>query len=152
MTLSAADRLDLSDLVHRYAAYVDVGHFDDVSELFTATGQLTLPKPPDSLGPCIRHEGRAGIRAAMSALDRSIRTHHAIVGEVYTDATLDGTATGYIAGVAHHWFDRGDRITDVVWYLHYVDEYLCTEAGWRIALRAVSIDAIETRPARQVRR
>jgi hypothetical protein len=37
MTLSLADRLDLSDLAHRYAAYADARRFDDVAELFTAT-------------------------------------------------------------------------------------------------------------------
>lgn len=152
MTLSIADRLDLSDLVHRYAAHVDARRFDDVAELFTATAQLTVPKPPESLGPSIRHEGRAGVRAAMASLGSVIRTFHAIVGEVYTDAKQDGTATGSIAGVAHHWIESDGKIIDVVWYLRYADEYRRTDTGWRIALRSLSIDALETRPARQVQR
>jgi hypothetical protein len=151
MTLSTADRLDLSGLVHRYAAYVDARQFDEVAELFTATGQLTVPQPPDCLDPVIRREGRAGVRAALASLGSVTRTHHAIVGEVYTDAATDGTATGSIAGVAHHWTQNDGRATDVVWYLHYYDEYHRTDSGWRIALRALSIDAIETRPAKLVR-
>jgi hypothetical protein len=91
------------------------------------------------------------VRAALASLGSVTRTHHAIVGEVYTDADSDGPATGSIAGVAHHWTENDGRITDLVWYLHYVDEYHRTDTGWRIALRALSIDAIETRPARQVR-
>jgi hypothetical protein len=151
MTLSIADRLDLSDLVHRYAAYVDARQFDEVAELFTATGQLIVSEPPNHLDPVVRHDGRAAVRSAMASLGSVTRTHHAIVGEVYTAADSDGTATGSIAGVAHHWSENDGRITDVVWYLHYVDEYRRTDTGWRIALRALSIDAIESRPARQVR-
>jgi hypothetical protein len=151
MTLSIADRLGLSDLVHRYAAYVDARRFDDVAELFTENAQLTVPEPPGRLGPAVRHDGRSGVRTAMAALGNLTRTHHAIVGEVYSDATPDGAATGDIAGIAHHWTDNGGQITDVVWYLHYADVYHRTETGWRIALRELSIDAIETRPARQVR-
>ncbi|HET9874299.1 MAG TPA: nuclear transport factor 2 family protein [Mycobacterium sp.] len=151
MTLSVADRLDLSDLVHRYAAFVDARQFDDVAELFTTTAQLTVPKPPETLSPSVRHDGQAGVRAAMASLGGVIRTQHAIVGEVYTEATSDARARGFIVGVAHHWTEHDGRITDVVWYLRYADEYQRTDAGWRIALRALSIDAIETRPAGQVR-
>ena len=150
MTLSVADRLELSDLVHRYAAYVDARRFDDVTELFTTTAQLAVPRPPETLTPCVRHDGRVEVRAAMAALGGVVRTHHGIVGEVYT-ATGEGTATGAISGVAHHWAGNDGRFTDVVWYLRYADEYLHTGAGWRIARRALSIDAIETCPARQVR-
>lgn len=152
MTLSVADRLDLSDLVHRYAAYVDARRFDDVAELFTATARLTVPKPPEDLGPSVRHEGRAGVHAALAALGSVIRTQHAIVGEVYTATAADDAATGSIAGVAQHWSEHDGQIVDVVWYLRYADEYRRTATGWRIALRALSIDAIETRPARQVQR
>ncbi|HEU4360452.1 MAG TPA: nuclear transport factor 2 family protein [Mycobacterium sp.] len=151
MTLSVVDRLELSDLVHRYAGYVDARRFDDVTELFTATSQLVVPKPPERLDPCVHHDGRAGVRAAMAALDGITRTHHAIGGEIYTGTAASDAATGAIAGVAHHWVDGDGGLTDSVWYLRYADEYRRTAAGWRITLRQLSIDAIEIRPARQVR-
>lgn len=151
MTLSVADRLELSDLVHRYAAYVDARRFDEVADLFTATGQLIVPKPPERLDPCLRHDGRAGVRAAMAALDGITRTQHGIVGELYTGAGADDAASGAITGVAHHWVDRAGGCTDSAWYLRYADEYRRTDTGWRIALRRLAIDAIEDHPARQVR-
>lgn len=148
MTLTVADRLDLSDLVHRYAAYVDARRFDDVIELFTPAAELILPDPPEHLDPRLRHTGRDGIRGAMAALSGVTRTQHGIVGEVYT---ADGdTATGTITAVAHHWID-GERITDLIWYLRYADEYRRTDHGWRIAIRSLTIDAIETGSARRVR-
>lgn len=149
MNLSVADRLELSGLVHGYAGHVDARRFDEVAELFTADAELMVPEPPEHLEPCVRHNGRAGVLAAMSALAGVTRTHHGIVGELYTGA--GEVATGSIAGVAHHWIDREGTITDLIWYLRYADEYRRTARGWRIALRALTIDAIEARTARQVR-
>lgn len=150
-SLSAADQLELSGLVHRYAGYVDARRFEAVAELFTADAELVLPDPPDHLEPCVRHRGHAGVRDAMSALGAVRRTHHGIVGEIYTGHAPGDVATGEITGVAHHWVDGGGKFTDHVWYLRYSDTYHRVEQGWRIAVRALSIDAIESRPARQVR-
>ncbi|ORW91014.1 hypothetical protein AWB92_19365 [Mycobacterium sp. IEC1808] len=150
MTLSAADRAALSELVHRYAAHVDDRQFDSVATLFTATAELTVPDPPDALEPVHSHRGREAIGAAVAAVAAVTRTEHAIVGEVY-DGTAHGTAAGRVACIAHHWSHRGDEVLDVVWHLRYDDEYRLTDAGWRISRRALSINAIETRPVRRLR-
>lgn len=150
-TLSLIDRLELSDLVHHYAAYVDSRRLDDVAVLFTASGLLILPDPPARLEPAIRHRGRTGVRAALAALGGITRTQHGILGEVFTASSSPDIASGYITGVAHHWIERNGQVTDQVWYLRYRDTYHRTSVGWRIAEREVVIDAIETRSARQVR-
>lgn len=149
MTLTAAEQLELSGLVHRYAAHVDARRFDELAELFAADAELMLPDPPGRLEPCVRHQGQAGVREAMSALAGVIRTQHGILGEIYTGA--GDTATGEITGVAHHWVEHDGRLTDHVWHLRYRDTYRRTAQGWRIAVRALTIDAIESRPTRQVR-
>ena len=147
MTLAVADRLALADLVHLYASAVDDRRFADVPELFTETAELRLPDPPRSLEPVRVHRGRAGVREALSALEAVTRTEHAIVGEVYAPGDDAGYALGRIACVAHHW----TADTDLVWHLRYDDEYLRTRAGWRLHGRALTINAIETRPVRRVR-
>lgn len=149
--LGATERAALTDLVHRYAARVDDRQFDAVTELFTDTAELRLPEPPATLGPARRHCGHAAIHTAILALDATIRTEHAIVGEVYDAGLQPDRARGRIACVAHHWSRHGDQLTDVVWHLRYDDEYQLTDAGWRIAHRALTINAIETRPMRRVR-
>lgn len=151
LVLSTASRLELSELVHRYARDVDARRFDAVAELFTAEAELVLPDPPDHLEPYVHHHGHAGVRNAMSALDAVTRTQHGIVGEVYTASTSADVATGEITGVAHHWLEHDGKLTDHVWYLRYRDAYHRVGRGWRIAQRALTIDAIESRPARQVR-
>ena len=151
MALSATDRASLSDLVHRYAASVDDRQFDSVADLFTVTAELRVPEPPASLQPIHSHRGQQAIAAAVAAVAQTVRTEHAIVGEVYdVYGATPRTACGRIACIAHHWNERGGEFIDVVWHLRYDDEYEATDAGWRISRRALTINAIETRPVRRV--
>ena len=149
MTLSVNDRASLSDLVHRYAAGVDDRQFDSVAELFTTNAELTVPEPPATLEPIHSHQGQQAIAAAVAAVAAVARTEHAIIGEIYDEVARSGSARGRIACIAHHWNQRPDEVVDVVWHLRYDDEYELTDAGWRISRRALTINAIETRPVRR---
>lgn len=151
MSLPAADRLAVADLVHLYAAAVDDRRFGDVVELFTDTAELRLPDPPRSLEPVRIHRGRGGVRAAMAALTGLARTEHAIVGEVYAPGVDRDYALGRITCVAHHFSVTDEGPTDLVWHLRYDDEYMRTPTGWRIHGRALTINAIETHPIRRIR-
>ncbi|MFL6085889.1 MAG: nuclear transport factor 2 family protein [Mycobacterium sp.] len=151
MSLNVYDRLALADLVHLYASAVDDRRFDDVVELFTDTAELRLPDPPRSLEPVRRHHGRDGVREAIAAVAAVTRTEHAIVGEVYATAEDPDYALGRITCIAHHWSVTDGQTTDLVWHLRYDDEYLRMRAGWRIHGRALTINAIETRPVRRLR-
>jgi hypothetical protein len=151
VTLAVADRLALADLVHNYAAGVDDRDFGRVVRLFTNTAELVLPDPPRSLEPVIGHRGHSGINSALDTLAEVTRTEHAIIGEVYRGGPRRSDARGRIACIAHHWTDRNEQATDLVWHVRYDDEYLLTESGWRIRRRALTINAIETRPLRRLR-
>jgi 3-phenylpropionate/cinnamic acid dioxygenase small subunit len=148
--LSLSDRAALSGLVHRYAAHVDDRRFDSVAELFTPAAELAVPEPPAELRPVHSHLGQAAIAVAVSAVAQTVRTQHAIVGEVYSEVPESHGARGRIACTAHHFNERADELIDVVWHLRYDDEYALTDAGWRISRRALTILAIETRPVRRV--
>ncbi len=152
VTLTGVDRAALSELVHRYAAAVDDRQFNAVAALFTADAELWLPDPPATLEPTGCHRGHTEISEAVAAVAATLRTQHAIVGEVYDATSQPGTARGRIAGVAHHWIRHGDQIRDVIWYLRYDDEYRqVSSRQWRIHRRALAIDAIDTTTIKQVR-
>ncbi|BBU22850.1 nuclear transport factor 2 family protein [Mycobacterium xenopi] len=151
MTVRPADRAALSDLVHRYASGIDDRQFDAVAMLFTQDAELTVPDPPTTLEPVVRHAGRAAVGAALTAVATTVRTEHAIVGEVYDRGPRTDAARGRITCVAHHWDHRGDQLVDVVWHVRYDDDYQRTDAGWRICRRVLTINAIETRPLRRLR-
>ncbi|WP_176358201.1 nuclear transport factor 2 family protein [Mycobacterium persicum] len=148
--LAPADLLALSDLVHRYAARVDDREFDAAARLFTAAAELATPDPPATLTPVHSHRGQTAIATAIAAVAQTMRTEHAIVGEVYEQASGPGVARGRITCIAHHWSRRGNDLVDVVWHLRYDDEYQLTESGWRISSRALTINAIESRPVRRL--
>lgn len=150
MRLSTDDRLALSGLVHRYAANVDDREFDSAVELFTTDAELAVPAPPADLTPVHSHRGKDAIATAVAAVAAVARTEHAIIGEVYDPAPRPDAARGRIACVAHHWNERGDEVVDVVWHLRYDDAYERTEAGWRISRRALTVNALETRPVRRL--
>lgn len=150
MTVSAEQRAALSDLVHRYAAYVDDREFNAVAGLFTDDAELVVPAPPADLRPVQSHRGRPSITAAVASVAAVARTEHAVIGEVYDAASPPGTARGRIAAVAHHWNERDDELVDVAWHLRYDDEYLLTDAGWRISRRVLTINAIEIHPVRRL--
>jgi hypothetical protein len=103
------------------------------------------------LEPVHCHRGHDAIAAALATVAAVTRTEHAIVGEVFDAAARPGAARGRIAGVAHHWSRRGDEVIDLVWHLRYDDAYERTDAGWRISRRALTINAIESRPVRRLR-
>ncbi|BBY08668.1 nuclear transport factor 2 family protein [Mycobacterium noviomagense] len=151
MTVSAADRAALSDLVHRYASGIDDRRFDEVVLLFTQGAELTVPDPPARLEPVVRHTGQEAIGTAIGAVATTLRTEHAIVGEVYDAGPGPDAARGRITCIAHHWDRRGDELVDVVWHVRYDDEYQRTDGGWRISRRVLTLNAIETRPVRRVR-
>lgn len=145
------DRVALSALVHRYAAAVDDHQIDAVIQMFCAEAELVLPEPPDVLTPVTAHRGAEAIRTALAAVTTVGRTHHGIDSEVYYDGAEPDVAHGRIGGTAHHFARRDDAITDLVWYLRYVDDYRRTRGGWLFTRRALTIDAIETRPVRRLR-
>ncbi len=146
-----ADRAALSDLAHRYAAGVDERQFDSVAKLFTVRAELVVPEPPGALEPIHSHHGQVAIAAAVATVSQVERTEHAIVGEIYDEGPRPGSARGRIACIAHHWNRRADEIADVVWHLRYDDDYELTDTGWRISRRALTVNAIETRPLRRLR-
>ena len=134
----------MRDLAHRYAAAVDDRDLPAVAALFAPDAVLAVPRPPRHLDPVTEHVGPGGVLEAMAALAAVPRTFHAVVGAVY-----DGSR-GRIACVAHHVLP-GDPLTDLVWHLRYLDDYVETPAGWLFARREVHVDLVERRPLEAAR-
>jgi ketosteroid isomerase-like protein len=152
VTLHTGDRVELADLVSRYALYVDLRDLDELAGLFTADAVFVLPDPPKEFEPVLAHSGREGIVRALSSLDGIPVTFHAVVGQVFDAGPEPGTATGHIACAAHHLIEREPgKPTDLVWHLRYADVYRREDDAWRIARRALHLDWTETRPVRRWR-
>lgn len=148
MTLSPADRAELTELAARYALAVDERRPDDVPALFTEDGVLVTPDPPRSLAPVTEHRGSAGVRAALGTVAGVPRTFHALAGSVLDPAGPD-EARGTVACTAHHVTGGADGVAaDLVWHLRYTDRYRREAGSWRFARRELAIVFVEHRPVR----
>jgi ketosteroid isomerase-like protein len=149
MPLTTSDRLDLLDLVHRYAACVDERDVDAAAALFTEDGVLAVPAPPRTLTPVHESTGAEQIGAALGSVRGLTRTVHTI-GGVVLDAE-EGGARGRVTATAHHLSEDAGALRDLMWHLHYRDSYRRTERGWRFVRRELVIDVIESRPVARAR-
>lgn len=144
MTLSALDRIELADLVARYAACVDRRETPALLELFAVDGVLVQPDPPRSLMPVVERRGRDEVAEAMAGLSQVPVTVHGLLGSTF-EAAGDG-ATGRTACAAHHLrTGRDGEVRDVCWHLHYDDTYVRGGNGWLFAERRATVDFIEVR-------
>ncbi|GAA3658056.1 hypothetical protein GCM10022237_17660 [Nocardioides ginsengisoli] len=128
--MSPADQLELTDLVHRYAAGVDDRDLEAVAVLFCDDATLTTPAGTQV--------GREEVLAALGAVRDLPVTLHALVGTVFTSVS-DDEATGRVACIAHHVFERDGVTRDDVWHLVYRDAYRRTAQGWRFASRELDV-------------
>lgn len=139
--LTATDRLDLLDLVHRYAATVDARDWDAVGALFVPDGRLTVPDPPRSTAPTTVAVGRPAVRALLEPLEAFARTVHHVTGSTWTADGADG-ARGRTTGVAHH-VEAGEQPVDWIWHLEYADRAVRTADGWLLAERDLHLRLVE---------
>lgn len=137
--LEPADRIAITDLVHRYAAFVDSGEPAAAAALFTEDAELVVPRPPESMTPIQAFQGRESIEQALGRVLRLDATVHEIAGHIVdADPGSPDRAFGRTACVAHHLI----RGKDDQWHIHYADEYVRTPAGWRFARRAYTVDTM----------
>jgi hypothetical protein len=132
--LDLHDRAALGDLASRYAIAVDTRSFERLREVFVEEATLDT-------GRSVR-SGIDEILTAMEGLRRYIATSH-VLGQQLVEARSEG-ATGVTYCTAHHLSD-GDR-TDTVMHIRYHDEFVRTDAGWRIARRRLEVLWTDTQP------
>lgn len=132
MTLSLqqiSDRLEIEDLVYRYAEAIDQQRFDELDTVFTANAFVDYSMMGGEKGSY--PEVKAFLRTALPAL---VDYYH-MVGNIRI--RLDGDrATGRVMCFNPMGVPRPDGGPHMVFLgLFYLDEYLRTDAGWRISRR-----------------
>jgi hypothetical protein len=144
------DRLELRELVDRYASGVDRRDFDLVAGLFTENGELLIHRPGDE-EPARVYQGRAEIRRIMDGLHRFRATSHMVANQLLD--VRGGRATGETYCVASHVYDEkdGDGQRIYVMSIRYEDTFARDADRWLFAARRERVDWAEDRvftPAR----
>jgi hypothetical protein len=129
---SVDDRLALADLSNRYAVAVDRRDFDVLREIFVPDCSLDTGRSQ-----------RSGIDAVLEAMRGLLRyqtTSH-VVGQHVVEVFDADKASTVTYCTAHHLSVADDAgvQTDKVMHIHYYDECVRTDRGWRIAQRRLDI-------------
>jgi ketosteroid isomerase-like protein len=120
-----ADRVELGELVARYAAAVDDRDFSTVVGFFTEDGTLSRP-PWRAVGPA---QLEAAYRAALGRYEWTV---HSVHGHA-VDLMGEDDAVGFVGCHAEHALDG----QVVVVALRYRDEYRRVDGRWRFRSREV---------------
>ncbi len=134
----AVDRLELRELVERYALGADTRDREMFGAVFTDDGVLAT-----SAGGT--YDGRAAIVSTLDYLDAHYPRSMHFVGNHQVELAGE-TAKGLAYCLAHHVYSRDGEDRDTLMVIRYQDEYRRTADEWRIARRALQIDWQEDRP------
>lgn len=135
-----ADRTQIRRLVDDYALAADTGDGGRFAGAFTPDGVLVASETS-------RYEGADELATVPDKLARYDRTRHVVANHVVDLAPSGDEATGVTYCDAHHLLrdDRGDE-RDRILHLRYLDRFVRTTAGWRIAERRLELDWITEHP------
>ena len=141
------DRLEIRTLVDRYARAADRVDGDGAASLFTEQGALRIFHR-GIVDPVRERIGREAIATAFTGLSRYDVTLHVVANHL---VEIDGdTAVGETYCLAHHVrsIDEGEaaHLSDLMMAIRYLDTFVRTVSGWRIAQRHLQLEFTEERP------
>lgn len=135
-----ADEREIARLVHNYAKGCDTRNGELFAAQFTEDAVLELAGRETV--------GRERLAKIPSMLNQYHLTYH-MVHNVLIDVTGD-TATGEVYSASHHLNPiQREMFSDRVMYITYRDNYVRTQAGWKIARRLVDVQFVEYKPVRE---
>lgn len=122
-------------LVNQFALYSDTGRYDELAALFTEDGRYARPTDPTNF-----ISGHADLLSSFKARPKGKLTRH-LVTNIVIDVTSPTTAKGisYVTqyagstdnpAPAHGWRANPAQLVG-----EYSDDYVLTEAGWKIRQR-----------------
>jgi ketosteroid isomerase-like protein len=125
-----SDRLEIEDLITNYADAIDTQNIDRLDDIFTEDAFIDYSPMGGAVGSY--PEVKAFLKDALPAFKN---TQHLIANY---QIKLDGDrATGKIMCFNPMQLDLGDEKSEVFFLgLWYLDEYIKTAEGWRIAKRS----------------
>lgn len=140
------DRQELRDLVDAYAHCADRRDPQGQAAVFTEDGQVRLHEGDPGAPPLQTITGRAALAATFAELIARYDATTYLNGQ--STVTLDGdAAVGETYCVAHH-LAREDGVRVLITMaIRYLDRFVRTPQGWRIAERDLVFDWTDRRPS-----
>ncbi|MDM7487895.1 nuclear transport factor 2 family protein [Rhodococcus sp. CSLK01-03] len=133
------DRLELADVVARYARAVDRREPAVLRSLFTDDAEFVQPRGLVRRGQDPVLTGAGPIADSVLAAVAHLHSTRHVLGQHVVD--LDGDrARGELYCEAHHVYPSGEGYRDYAVSVRYRDEYRRGPGGWRISRRELVVD------------
>ena len=134
------DRAEISDLVYRYGAGLDFQDWTLWRSIFLDPVWIDLsdfvPEPPPRLLPV-----DVQVKAARTMFRGFTATQHLMMNH---RIALDGDTATLVAPMrAEHWIDNPGGPDRFTMFGYYTDDFVRTDAGWRIARVRLSLTRVE---------
>ena len=137
MTLSLqeiSDRLEIQDLVYRYADIIDAQRFDELRTVFTDDAHIDYAETGGAVGSV--EEIIAFLKKALAVFPNTQHLNGNMQISLYGDGDGDGdTATGRVMCFNPMELDTGEGRHTFMLGVWYRDHYRRCAGGWRIARR-----------------
>ena len=116
-----------------YMSALDRRDFEAVADCFTADAEIYMHVKPGDLKSGEFHRGGAAFASVVRRLEKFKSTNHSLANAVIkvsgSTATADSRVTAWLMGNV----DTTDRV--FLRCVHVVDDFVLTEAGWKISKR-----------------
>jgi SnoaL-like domain len=122
-----ADRLEIAELVNRYALHIDLHEIKPWVELFSEDAFFDEREFGTGL-----HVGHAAIRAYGEMLAATVAHAVHLMSNLVIRNLTATSASGVVFASVEAQMKTGERLR---WQVRYEDEFVNTDAGWKFARR-----------------
>jgi hypothetical protein len=142
------DRIEIRDVVDRYAHHADRRQPAEQAAVFTEDGTVLLYEgDPNATGPVQTVSGRAALESTFAGLIAQYDMTTYLNGQSTLVRTGPVTATGETYCLAHHLLHDGEQRVLLTMAIRYLDSFAKVGGSWFIAERKLVFDWTDRRPS-----
>lgn len=143
-----ADRIEIRDVIDRYAHHADRRRPADQAAVFTEGGTVLLYEgDPNATGPIQTVSGRAALETTFAGLIAQYELTTYLNGQSTLVPTGPATATGETYCLAYHLLHDGEQRVLLTMSIRYLDSFAKVDGSWFIAERKLVFDWTDRRPS-----
>lgn len=142
------DRIEIRDVVDRYAHHADRRQPAGQAAVFTEDGTVLLYEgDPNATGPLQTVSGRAALESTFAGLIAQYDQTTYLNGQSTLVRTGPVTATGETYCLAYHLLHDGEQRVLLTMAIRYLDSFAKVDGSWFIAERKLVFDWTDRKPS-----
>ncbi|MFB2554864.1 nuclear transport factor 2 family protein [Herbiconiux liangxiaofengii] len=143
-----AERLEIRDVIDRYAHHADRRQPKEQAAVFTADGTVLLYEgDPNATAPVQTVSGRDDLTSTFAGLIAQYDATTYLNGQSTIERTGPASATGETYCLAYHVLRENDQRMLLTMSIRYLDSFTKIDGSWLIAERKLIFDWTDRRPS-----